>query len=326
MFKGLTNYPKVFVLILTYNGKQWIEDCLPSVLEMDYPEFEAVVIDNGSSDGTIEYLRNEFPTVYTLSITQNVGYARGFNAGLEYAAKHGAEYFLIMNNDTVIDRGALSALVETAVSEEQAGFVTGKVYFFDRPDTLQSVGKYEDPVIWSGRDIGRGEVDTAQFEAVAERSFADDVFILVSRELYETIGGYDPEFFLQCEEMDWQIRAKKRGWRIYFTPSAKIWHRVSATSGGDGSPMVGYFEFRNRTIVLAKHGGVRRFTRYLVWGGTVAFLRLIRGITRLNWTTTKPRLARFLGLLAGVWWLVRRQPSTGVPWLIDRMTNVERSR
>jgi GT2 family glycosyltransferase len=309
-------YPKVFVLILSYNGKRWLEECLPSVLAMDYPNFEIVVIDNGSSDGTEEYLQIKFPQVEITRINQNIGYARGFDAGLEFAAARGAEFFLVMNNDTVIDRSALMSLVETAIFKDQAGFVTGKVYFYDHPDVLQTVGKLEDQILWNGNYIGWGEKDTGQYEVTTERVWIDDVYTLVNRKMYDEIGGYDPQFFLQCEEWDWQIRAKKKGWRIYYTPSAKLWHRVSATIGGYGSPLSIYFLERNWMVVVAKHGGVKRLVRYCVYESFRVLNSFLRGLVQLNWAKIKPRSARLLGFLAGTCWLVLRQPATCVPSLV----------
>jgi GT2 family glycosyltransferase len=313
-------YPKVFVLILSYNGKRWLEDCLPSVMNMDYPNYNIVVIDNGSSDGTAEYLKTRFPQVQIVTINPNVGYARGFDAGLEYAAARGAEYFLVMNNDTVIDCGALMALVETAIAKDQAGFVTGKVYFYDRPEIFQSVGKHEDPILWNGDHIGWGEKDTGQYEETTERVWVDDVFALVNRKMYDEIGGYDPQFYIQCEEWDWQVRAKKEGWRIYYTPAAKLWHRVSATIGGYGGPVSVYFMERNRMVVLARHGGAQRLARYFAYEGFEVFNRYLRGLVQFNWVKLKPRIARLLGFLAGTWWLVHRRPATHVPGLIKWLT------
>jgi len=309
--------PKVFVLILSYNGRRWLEECLPSVLQMDYPNFEVVVIDNGSSDGTGEYLQSEFPDVQNVRIFPNVGYSRGFDAGLVYAAARGAEYFLIMNNDTVIDRGALTALIETATAMDHAGFITGKVYFHARPDVFQCVGKEEDPVRWNGNYMGFGEIDTGQYEEITERVWVDDVYVLVSRKMYDEIGGYDTQYFFQCEEWDWQIRAKKKGWHIYYTPAAKIWHRVSATIGGAGGPISEYFLQRNWVVVIARHGGGKRFIRYVAVSCYEDFKGLLGAIFRLNATMLKPRLARFLGFLAGISWLLHRHPPTRVPRLIQ---------
>ena len=314
------NALKVFVLILSYNGRKWLVDCLPSVLAMDYPNFETVVIDNGSSDGTQDFLRENFPQVQIVTLQPNRGYAGGFDAGLEYAAQRGAEYFLVMNNDTEIDPHALTALVEAAQSQSQAGFVTGKVYFYDRREVFQSVGKKEDPLVWSGDYMGYEEKDSGQYDEIKERAFVDDVYILVHRKMYNEIGGYDPQFYLQYEELDWQLRAKKAGWKIYYTPEAKLWHRGSATTGGVGSPINNYFLERSLLIVIAKHGNVFRLLRYILWSGTQACYRLAGAVVRRNPLTFKARLARLLGIFAGMFWMVHHRPIKAVPTYIRRLS------
>jgi len=308
--------PKVFVITLNWNGKQWLEDCLSSVLAMDYSNFEVVMVDNGSTDGSVDLVRQRFPAVHVVENGSNLGYARGFNAGLSYAASHGAEDFLIMNNDTVIDRGALTALVEAAQTCERAGFVTGKIYFYDQPDTLQTVGKMEDPIVWNGDHIGWREKDTGQYETVEERVFLDDVMTLVDRRLYDEVGGYDPQFFLQSEEFDWQARAKLRGWKFYYTPKARLWHRVSMSMGGAGSPIGRYFDTRSRMVVMARHVSPPRFLRYYFWTAFQVTDSLLRGLVQIDADKIKPRLAMWLGFLAGTCWLVHRRPATRVPKII----------
>ena len=315
-FDPMSANPKVFVVTLNWNGLKWLPDCLDSVLKMDYPNFEVIVADNGSTDGSQALVRENFPNVHLVENGANLGYARGFNSGLAYAAKHGADYFLIMNNDTVIDHGALSALVETAQVQEQAGFVSGKVYFYDRPDTFQTVGKKEDPIVWNGDHIGWMAKDIGQFETVAERVFLDDVMTLVDRRLYDQVGGYDDQFFLQAEEFDWQARAKADGWKFYYTPKARLWHRVSMSMGGAGSPIGRYFDTRSRMVVMARYLSPRRFLRFYVQTLFQVTDGLLRGLAQLNSRKIKPRLAMWLGFWAGTLWLVHRQPATGVPPLI----------
>ncbi|MBI5351473.1 MAG: glycosyltransferase family 2 protein [Chloroflexi bacterium] len=312
--------PKVFVLVLSYNGKQWLKDCLPSVVAMDYANFETVVIDNGSTDDTQNFLRETFPQMHVVTLQPNRGYAGGFDAGLEYAAQHGAEYFLVMNNDTVIDSHALTALVETAQLQERAGFVTGKVYFYDRRDVFQSVGKKDDPITWIGHHIGYEEKDVGQYDKVNERIFVDDIYTLVSRRMYDEIGGYDPQFYLQCEEFDWQLRAKKANWKIYYTPDAKLWHRGSASTGGLGSPIVNFFLERSRMIVFAKHASALRYIRYTVWSAFRAAYRLIWAMLQMDSFKIKARAARILGIAAGVFWLISHRPATGIPWVIQKLS------
>lgn len=308
--------PLVWVITLNWNGAKWLGDCLSSVLAMDYPNFRVLVVDNGSEDDSVALVKRDFPSVGVLDLGRNLGYAGGFRRGLELAHSQGATYFLIMNNDTVIDPGALSALVQTACRCERAGFVSGKVYFFDRPDVLQTVGKKEDPIRWNGDHLGSGERDEGQYDSVAERPFLDDVFTLASAEMYEEVGGYDRQFYLNCEEFDWQARAKRRGWRLYYTPEARLWHRVSMSMGGRGSPVGSYFDTRSAMVVMATQAGWRRFLRYYLWAGCSTAKSVLGAVLRSERATLKPKLAAFLGFLGGTLWLVHRRPPMRVPFII----------
>lgn len=314
------NIPKVFVLILSYNGIKWLKACLPTVFSMDYLHYEVVVIDNGSSDGTEEFVHVNFPQAHVLALKPNRGYAGGFAAGLEYAANLDADYFLVMNNDTEIHSHALTALVEAAETLDRAGFVTGKVYFHDRRNVLQSVGKKEDRITWVGSHIGYEEEDRGQHNQIAERTFVDDIYTLVGRKLYDEVGGYDPQFYLHCEEFDWQLRAKKAGWKMYYTPYAKLWHHGSVTTGGAGSPTNNYFLERSRIIAISKHGSTFRLLRYLVWSGMEALYRLAGSTVRLNRYTFKSRLARLLGIFSGISWMFHHKPATAVPTVIKKLS------
>jgi len=243
----------VIVLILSYNGKYLLEEAIPSYLANDYSNFKLVVIDNGSKDGTKEWAEKKYPQVKVLSIEKNLGYSGGFNIGLKYAfTEQNADYVLISNNDIRADTNAISALVDTAEKYPKAGFVTGKVYYHDDNNRLQTVGKYDDKIRWNGDHIGRNEIDRGQYDQVAERPFIDDIFMLVSNKVYKDIGGYDPDLRFQAEEFDWLARAKKVGYKIYYTPYAKIWHKDSMTIG-KRSAFKAYYDARNPMLVILKH-------------------------------------------------------------------------
>jgi len=283
-----TDPPLVAVLILSYDGKSLLEESVASYLDNDYPNFRVVVVDNGSSDGTAGYVAERFPEAQVLRIEKNRGYSGGFNVGLEYAFRTmGADYALVTNNDVKADRAVVRELVKVAQTDESVGFATGKVYYYDHPEIFQTVGKSEDPVRWNGGSIGRGQTDEGQFDEVAERPFADDVFTLVSRPLYDAVGGYDPEFFLQCEEYDWQARARNEGFRIMYTPHAKIWHKESMTIGRT-SPLKAFYDARNPMIVIMKHRSPEFFRRYM----RVHFSRSIfKGSLRIVWRNGEIRRA-----------------------------------
>lgn len=293
------DYPKVFVLILSYNGKHLLEESVSSYLENDYPNFEVVVIDNGSTDKTFEIVKEKFPKVKVIRTEKNLGYSGGFNLGLNFAFdKNNADYALISNNDVKADKKVISELVKVAVTDEKIGFATGKVYYDDKPNVLQTVGKKEDPIRWNGDHIGNREEDKGQYDEIAERLFADDIFTLVSMKLYKDTGGYNPMFFLQAEEYDWQARAKKLGYKIMYTPYAKLWHKESMTIGKQ-SALKAYYDARNPMLVILLHKSPQFFRRYFWWHFKNTILVSLRMIRRRRFYTA---FKNFQGFLSGVWW------------------------
>jgi len=268
----MSERPKVVVLILSFNGKHLLDESIGSYQNNDYSNFTVCVVDNGSTDNTKDFVNEKYPDVTLLRLEKNLGYSGGLNEGLKYAfTNQNADYALITNNDVKADEKVISSLVDTAELYKDAGFVTGKVYFYDNPEILQTVGKKEDPLLWNGGHIGNREKDEGQYEQVCERYFADDVFTLVKKSLYEKVGGYDTLFQFQCEEFDWQARAKEAGFKIYYTPFAKIWHKDSMTIG-KVSAFKAYYDARNPMLVILKHKPAEFFRKFFwrqFWRGTV---------------------------------------------------------
>lgn len=254
--------PEVFILILSHNGKHLLYDCISSYQRNDYPNYRIVVIDNGSTDGTKEYVESTFKDIIILCTEANLNYSGGFNFGLSYAFNDNrADYALITNNDVITDTKLISSLVETAENYKKAGFVIGKVFYYEKPDTFQTVGKKYDPVVWNSGHMGKGEKDTGQYNQISERDWCDDIYWLVRREVYEKTGGYDTEFAFQGEDFDWQVRAKQLGYKIMYTPHAKLWHKESMTIGKT-SPAKAYYDARNPLIVHMRYRSTDEFRRF----------------------------------------------------------------
>lgn len=305
----MKGYPLVFVLTLNWNGKQITIDCVESILKSYYPNFRVVVIDNGSTDGSVKILRDKFSHHLTvLDNDTNLGYARGFNIGLKYGfEKNGADYCLIINNDIIIDPRAISELVKVAKTDENIGFVTGKVYYYDKPHILQTVGKKEDPIIWNGEHIGNKEEDKGQYDEIRERYFADDVFTLVIKGLYQDTGGYNPIFFLQGEEYDWQARAKKLGYKIMYTPYAKLWHKDSWTIGKQSAKKA-YYDARNPMLVILLHKSSKFFKRYF-------WFHFRKGVFKSSLVSLKQKrpsvsFAKWRGFFSGIGWGMKNKKFT----------------
>lgn len=256
------NTPKVIVLILSYNGKNLLEEAIESYLINEYLNFDVAVIDNGSTDKTKEWVEGKWENVKVIRTEKNLGYSGGLNFGMEYAfGEKKSDYVLISNNDVKADINVIEELVKIAEKDKKIGFVTGKVYYYDNPDTFQTLGYYFDENNLTGGHIGKGERDKGQFDFDEERFMTDDVFILIKNRLYENIGGYDTNFLFQGEQADWQLRAKQDGFKIYFAHKAKIWHKDSMTLGKK-SAFKTYFDTRNNLVLRMKHMDEIFFRRY----------------------------------------------------------------
>lgn len=295
----------MIVLILSYNGKDLLDESISSYLENDYGNFELVLIDNGSTDESKEYAENKFPSVNVVRTEINLKYSGGFNLGLKYAfEEQKCDYVLVTNNDVKADKELIKELVKVAEMHDKIGFVTGKVYYYDYPNVFQTVGKMEHPILWNGGHIGNNEEDKGQYDEVIERYFADDVFTLVSKRLYDDIGGYDTTFEFQAEEYDWQARAKAKGYRIMFTPYAKLWHKESMTIG-KASAFKLYYDAKNPFIVIMKHKSPEFIKKYFWYHlrKNVLITSLVN-IKRLNlgvvWAVWK-------GFFSAVFWGVKNK-------------------
>ena len=295
-----TKHPYVIVLILSYNGKELLDDSISSYLRNDYINFNVVVIDNGSTDGTKDYVESKWNNVEVLRLDQNKGYSGGFNFGLDYAFnKKNADFVLITNNDVVADKKIISSLTDVTKKDEKIGFVTGKVLFFDNPKIIQTAGKTEDKIRLNGPDIGFNQTDNGQYDYICEIPFADDIFILVSKELFFKVGGYDETFFLQAEQFDWQIRAKNNNFKIFYTYKAFLYHKESMTIGKISAEKE-YYNTRNSMIVILKHKEPLFFKRYL-WNHFL-YRVVYKSLKSIFQFQIKTSLYVFLGFFSAIKW------------------------
>lgn len=290
---------KIIVLILSYNGKHLLKDSISTYLLNTYENFEVVVIDNGSKDGTKEWVNKNYPNVFVLRAERNLKYSGGLNLGMEYAFnKKNADYVLITNNDVKVDRLVISSFVETAEKDSSIGFVTGKVYYYDMPNTFQTVGKKYDEVMWNGGHIGKGEIDNGQYDELKEIAWCDDIYWLVKKEVWDKTNGYDNEFPFQGEDFDWQIRAKNIGYKIYYTHKAKMWHKESMTIGKT-TALKAYYDARNPIIIHLKHRTKEQFKAFYKIRFNVLMNYSRSCIFKLKWNIA---YANIMGIFSAIIW------------------------
>jgi len=244
--------PLVFIIVLNWNGKDDTLECLSSLLKLDYPNFETVVVDNGSTDGSEEVIRSLFPKVCFIQTGRNLGYAGGNNVGIMHALAHGADYVWLLNNDTTVDPQALTALVESAAADPRIAFVGSKIYYYDKPDVIWCAGGTIDLTEGGRTDHpGMGQEDRGQFESISDVGYVTGCSLLASRAAIEAIGLLPEEYFLYFEETDWNLAAQKKGYRTVMAPASHVWHKYEDV--GDYKERFIYYSFRNRIRIVRKY-------------------------------------------------------------------------
>lgn len=260
--------PHVALVVLSWNGRKDLAESLPSLAQVQYPALTTIVVDNGSSDGTVEWLAAKFPAVEVVALEENAGFCTGMNAGARRALELGADHLVFLNNDIEVDPQFVSALVEEAARRPDAGALCPKIYLMDPPDRIWYFGARLDPAKgYNGAHVGFNEVDTGQFAEVAETGRACGAAMLVPRAVLDEVGVFDEELFLYADDTDWSLRARAAGYRIYVVPQSRIWHKVSAANEGEGSPKTLYYSTRNTLHVLERHaplGPLRTWRRRAV--------------------------------------------------------------
>ncbi|HWL33962.1 MAG TPA: glycosyltransferase family 2 protein, partial [Gaiellaceae bacterium] len=211
---------------------------------------ETVVVDNGSSDGSADAVAEQFPDVELVRAGVNLGFAGGNNVGIRRALDRGAEWVLLANNDATVEPGLVDALAAAAVARPDAGVLACKVLFADS-DRLWYAGAGFDPILGRSRHEGFGEPDAPG--ELADTGRATGAAMAVSRAAIDAAGLLDEGLFLYAEDLEWSLRIRRAGFAVVYVPEARVRHRVSAATGGAGSPTTSYYETRNMLSVVESY-------------------------------------------------------------------------
>ena len=241
--------PKVFIIIINWNGKKDTLECLESIKNNDYPNYEVVIIDNGSkerfqvSDSKIKVIYNK----------ENLGFSGGNNVGIKYALKNKAGYILLLNNDTIVSNNFLSKIIKIAERDNKIGMIGPKIYFPNSKKIWFAGGK----INWLyNKGIMRGydEIDNGQYDKpeTQKTDYITGCCLLIKRDVVEKISLMPEEYFLYYEDTDWSLRARQIGYKCIFVPSAIIWHKGSKSSIAE-SPSYIYYHIRNGLILAKKY-------------------------------------------------------------------------
>lgn len=241
--------PLVSIIIVNWNGIQFLPACLDSIAGQTFRNYEVIVVDNASHDGSVELLKRSYPWAIVIALDTNTGFATGNNAGL--ASAHG-EYIVTLNNDTRVDSNWLAELVAVAEENPGVGMVASRICSWEDPDIIDSLG-----VSVCADGMSRGNLRKRSFRSL-QISRVEDIFFpsacaaLYRRRMIDETGFFDDDFFAYCEDTDLGLRGRLAGWGALLARDSVVYHRYSGT-GGVFSPFKLYLVERNHFWVAVKN-------------------------------------------------------------------------
>lgn len=267
--------PRVAAVVVNYNGKEVTLQAVESLRQMTYPNFDLVVLDNASTDGSPEALAQAYPDLKQLRVEVNKGSSSGYAAGFRWAFENGYDYVLLLNNDIEVLPDMLDRLVEVAESDPRIGVVGPKCYFHGDRQRLWSAGgilRFRESIT---RERGYGEIDRGQYDRNDEVDYINGCAILIKRSAGEAAGVWDPIFFICVDDADFCTRVKQKGFRCVYVHRAVLYHMVSYTTGG-------YTPGRNFLFGRSSALYARRYARPWNWLTFFAFSTAAFGVAFLR--------------------------------------------
>jgi GT2 family glycosyltransferase len=270
--------PRVSIIVLNWNGLKDTIECLESLKKITYPNYEVIVVDNGSKGNDAQVLEEKFGDyIHLIRNNKNSGYTGGNNIGVRYALTYSVpDYVLILNNDVVVDQAFLTEMVGAA-ADGQVGLVGPKAYVYGSSDSRLELVWYEvDMHKGKASHVGRWEIDHGQYDEVRQVDYVQGSCLLVRQEVIQTVGLFDEEYFCYWDETDYCYRVREAGYRIIYAPHAKIWHKkflnlkpwyrtLRRRDQVNTLPASLYFMTRNNFKFMGKHATKAQYRSFLFY-------------------------------------------------------------
>jgi GT2 family glycosyltransferase len=264
--------PLVSIIILNYNQLKVTCEFIDSTRSLTYPNYEIIMVDNASADDPTAHISSNYPRVKLIRNKKNLGFTGGNNVGIRAGR---GEYFLIINNDTEVVPDLLDRLLEPFAVDPKVGVVSPKIRYFSHPTIIQYAGFTEvNPFTGRNKPIGGNMEDHGQFDNPGYTAYAHGAAMMVKREVIEKVGLLPDIFFIYYEELDWSAHIRRAGYKVFYQPSALIYHKESITMGKE-SPMKAYFHNRNRILFMRRNTTLVQFMFFVVFFLTLALPKTV---------------------------------------------------
>lgn len=241
--------PEVFIVIVNYNGYKDTIECIRSLKNIEYKNFEIVVVDNNSFDGSVLKIKEKFNDINIIESKINLGFSGANNLGIKYAMDNKADYVLLLNNDTEVDKYFLSNIIERVKDEKNIGISTGKIKYYDDKNVIWYAGGKFNKYKGNSYHIGINEVDNNQYDYEKKVTFISGCYMLIPIHIFEEVGLLSEEYFLYHEDTDYCCKVMKAGYDLFYYGNSYIYHKVSASTGKN-SDLYTYYYTRNRCILI----------------------------------------------------------------------------
>jgi len=281
---------KVFISVINFNGKKNTFECLKSIDNLNTTgiELNVVLIDNASKeklDIEENFLKNA--SLKIILNEKNLGFSGGHNLGIKYALSKMADYVVILNNDTILDKNLIYELLNAFDTDSKIGIVSPKIYFAKGSEFHKDRYKEDElgRVLWYaggdmdwdnvlGKHIGVDQVDKGQYDEKKEIDFSSGCCMGIKKEIFEKVGFLNEKYFLYYEDNDYSQRVKKLGYRIIYEPKAVLWHKNAGSVGGSGSDLQDYYITRNRILFGMNYASFK--TKIALFRESIKFLLIGR--------------------------------------------------
>ena len=285
------------VIIVNWNGVADTLEVLRELEGIDGPSLRIIVVDNGSSDDSVDVLRRDAPHVELVETGENLGFAGGNLAGLRHALAGGDfGWVLLINNDVAVDKGFLPPLLEACLDPD-VGAAAPKIYYFEPRDLIWAAGgrlRLRETVT---EEFGQGERDSPAFSRPADMTYLTTCCLLIPRDVLEKVGPLDPVFFIGVDDADWSCRAVDAGYRLRYVPDSEIWHKVAVSTGGSYTPFKTFHTGRSNTLYARRHLGMPRLLIFLGANAGALIGAFLRELPKGN---AKAVLAKAKGIWRGL--------------------------